>query len=40
MQHAWDVKEICLDYCRKREGLGAIGSIMLKEVGTLWTRFV
>jgi hypothetical protein len=39
MQHAWDVKEIYLIYCGKREGLGANGSIMLKEGGTFWTGF-
>jgi len=40
MQHAWDVKEIYLNYCGKREDLGANGSIMLKEGGPFWTGFV
>lgn len=29
-----------LNYCREREDLGANGSIMLEERGTLWTGFV
>jgi hypothetical protein len=40
MQHAWDVKEIYLHYCGKREDLGANGSIILKEGGTFWAEFV
>jgi hypothetical protein len=32
-------EKYCLNYCRKREDLGANGSIMLKEGETLWTEF-
>jgi hypothetical protein len=39
MQHAWDVETCYLNYCGKKEVLGANGFIMLKEVGTVWTGF-